>query len=296
MSMSKPTVRIINDGKELLMSSATAGALLSLYADGKLKNQVTHGEFVTEDVLASTRSARHLRTGRGQGRRRGPLLHPHYRANLDGRGMKLLESGRRIAPPRSCPIPALLRRQRLARQQRASRRLFSTRRAPDPRSRSHRSQAPRSLRLQNSRALRSEGRCGVTDLLRVMYKPSISIPPGNTDRRFVYPATQTESVTKNLLSQKPECRAGKPRFIVIEVGNRGGNPHRSAVVSHLRLRNLRDYGLADKKARSNSSPPGTVHRIDRVGIYGTPCGGFMSPRRCSFIRISSRLRYRIGQP
>ena len=37
-------------------------------------------------------------------------------------------------------------------------------------------------------------------------------------------------------------------FIVIEVGNRGGNPQRSKWYHNYGYGNLRDYGLADKKA------------------------------------------------
>ena len=37
-------------------------------------------------------------------------------------------------------------------------------------------------------------------------------------------------------------------FIVITVGNRGGNPNRSKWYHTFGYNNLRDYGLADKKA------------------------------------------------
>ena len=66
-------------------------------------------------------------------------------------------------------------------------------------------------------------------------------------------------------------------FIVIEVGNRGGNPSRSKWYHNFGYGNLRDYGLADKKAAIEQ----LAHRypyvdINRVGIWGHSGGGFMS--------------------
>jgi dipeptidyl aminopeptidase/acylaminoacyl peptidase len=66
-------------------------------------------------------------------------------------------------------------------------------------------------------------------------------------------------------------------FIVVEVGNRGGNPHRSKWYHTYGYGNLRDYGLADKKAAVEQL---AAHYpwidIDRVGITGHSGGGFMS--------------------
>ena len=66
-------------------------------------------------------------------------------------------------------------------------------------------------------------------------------------------------------------------FIVVEVGNRGGNPHRSKWYHTYGYGNLRDYGLADKKAAVEQLAARYPWiDIDRVGITGHSGGGFMS--------------------
>jgi dipeptidyl aminopeptidase/acylaminoacyl peptidase len=94
---------------------------------------------------------------------------------------------------------------------------------------------------------------------------------------YVYPGPQTESVNKSFSTSRFESALAQFGFIVVTVGNRGGNPSRSKWYHNYGYGNLRDYGLADKKA--------TVEQLadrygwidaDRVGIYGHSGGGFMS--------------------
>jgi dipeptidyl-peptidase-4 len=66
-------------------------------------------------------------------------------------------------------------------------------------------------------------------------------------------------------------------FIVISVGNRGGNPERSKWYHNYGYGNLRDYGLADKKsAVEQLADKYPFIDITRVGITGHSGGGFMS--------------------
>jgi dipeptidyl-peptidase-4 len=66
-------------------------------------------------------------------------------------------------------------------------------------------------------------------------------------------------------------------MIVITVGNRGGNPSRSKWYHNYGYGNLRDYGLADKKAAAEQlADRFSFIDITRVGIYGHSGGGFMS--------------------
>jgi dipeptidyl aminopeptidase/acylaminoacyl peptidase len=66
-------------------------------------------------------------------------------------------------------------------------------------------------------------------------------------------------------------------FIVITVGNRGGNPSRSKWYHNFGYGNLRDYGLADKKAAIEQlSDRYKFIDIEKVGIHGHSGGGFMS--------------------
>ena len=119
---------------------------------------------------------------------------------------------------------------------------------------------------------------GITDLYGVMYKPF----DFDANKRypiiaFVYPGPQTESVTKNFATRNDRITLAQFGFIVIEVGNRGGNPQRSKWYHTFGYGNLRDYGLADKKAAIEQlSRRHPFIDIDRVGIYGHSGGGFMS--------------------
>ena len=119
---------------------------------------------------------------------------------------------------------------------------------------------------------------GVTDLFGVMYKPFDFDPAKRYPIiAFVYPGPQTESVTKTFSPRSANIALANMGFIVIEVGNRGGHPQRSKWYHNYGYGNLRDYGLADKKAAIEQ----LVRKnpwidMNLVGIYGHSGGGFMS--------------------
>jgi dipeptidyl aminopeptidase/acylaminoacyl peptidase len=119
---------------------------------------------------------------------------------------------------------------------------------------------------------------GITDLYGVMYKPFDFDPARKYPIiAYVYPGPQTESVTKNFTSRNDRITLAQFGFIVIEVGNRGGNPQRSKWYHTFGYGNLRDYGLADKKtAIEQLARRYSFIDVDRVGIYGHSGGGFMS--------------------
>jgi dipeptidyl aminopeptidase/acylaminoacyl peptidase len=66
-------------------------------------------------------------------------------------------------------------------------------------------------------------------------------------------------------------------FVVVTMGNRGGHPARSKWYHNYGYGNLRDYGLADKKATIEQLAD-RFSFIDRnkAGIHGHSGGGFMS--------------------
>jgi dipeptidyl-peptidase 4 len=93
----------------------------------------------------------------------------------------------------------------------------------------------------------------------------------------VYPGPQTETVTTTFSPGNVNQQLAQLGFIVIQIGNRGGSPMRSNAYHSYGYYNLRDYGLADKKAGIEQLA--ARHRwidIDRVGIYGHSGGGFMT--------------------
>ncbi|MEI7577923.1 MAG: DPP IV N-terminal domain-containing protein [Armatimonadota bacterium] len=93
----------------------------------------------------------------------------------------------------------------------------------------------------------------------------------------VYPGPQTESVTTAFSATAGNQRLAQLGFIVIQIGNRGGNPARSNAYHSYGYYNLRDYGLADKKAGIEQlAAQNPWIDIDRVGIYGHSGGGFMT--------------------
>ena len=94
---------------------------------------------------------------------------------------------------------------------------------------------------------------------------------------YVYPGPQTESVTKTFNPRSNSQALAQFGFIVVEVGNRGGNPQRSKWYHNYGYGNLRDYGLADKKAAVEQlARRHSFIDVNKVGIWGHSGGGFMS--------------------
>ncbi|HSJ24159.1 MAG TPA: DPP IV N-terminal domain-containing protein [Longimicrobiales bacterium] len=119
---------------------------------------------------------------------------------------------------------------------------------------------------------------GVTDIYGVMWKPfDFDESKQYPIIAHVYPGPQTETVTTTYSPSNVNQRLAQLGFIVIQIGNRGGSPMRSNAYHSYGYYNLRDYGLADKKAGIEQLA--MRHRwidINRVGIYGHSGGGFMT--------------------
>jgi len=119
---------------------------------------------------------------------------------------------------------------------------------------------------------------GVTDIFGVMYKPFDFDPHKKYPIvAYVYPGPQTESVAKAWSGSSSEVALAQMGIVVITIGNRGGHPNRSKWYHNYGYGNLRDYGLADKKAGIEQlADRHSFIDIERVGIYGHSGGGFMS--------------------
>jgi dipeptidyl-peptidase-4 len=277
---SKP-LRVINHGSELLFWSERDGwGHYYLYdANGNLKNQITHGEFVAEDLMGvdeKNRVAYITADGREDGE--DPYYVHLYRVNLDGTGMKLLDPG-----DESHAI-----------NMSDDARYFvdnSSRVNSAPKSVLYDPQGVAVIPLENTdltpmlqagykfpEPFKVKADDGITDLYGVMYKPFDFDPNKKYPIiAFVYPGPQTEQVNKTFTPRSPSTMLSQLGFIVIEVGNRGGNPHRSKWYHTFGYGNLRDYGLADKKAAVEQLAERYAWiDIDRVGIWGHSGGGFMS--------------------
>jgi dipeptidyl-peptidase-4 len=278
-------VRIVNNGQELIWWSERDGwAHYYLYdADGKLKNSITTGEWMADQIVSIDEKSRVLYfTGNGYEACEDPYYDHLYRANLDGTGLKLLSPGNfnhAFAAPDSGKY------------------FTDTFSRVDT--------APKSMLLDTQGTVVAELETadvkrlleagfkypemfhvkaddGITDLYGVMYKPFDFDPARKYPLiEYVYPGPQTESVTKTFPARSGTEAANialaQLGFIVIEVGARGGSPQRDKWYDSYGYGNLRDYGLADKKAAAEQLA--VIHPyidMNRVGMWGHSGGGFMT--------------------
>ena len=274
-------VKFINNGTEMIWWSERDGwGHYYLYAaDGTLKNQIDKGEYVAEDVINVDEKARQLfLTADGREDGENPYYMHFYRANLDGSGMKILDpgdashaiqmsdsakffvdNGSRVntAPEAtlddsSGSVVMPLEKVDMARAVEAGFKF------PEP--------------------FKVKADDGITDIYGVMYKPFDFDPNKKYPLiEYVYPGPQTESVDAIFNPRSNNVMLANFGFIVVTVGNRGGNPNRSKWYHTFGYNNLRDYGLADKKAAAEQlADRYPFIDIDRVGMWGHSGGGFMT--------------------
>jgi dipeptidyl-peptidase-4 len=278
---SKP-LRLVNGGAELIFWSERDGwGHFYLYdaATGTLKNRITEGEFVATAIESVDDKARVLYLSAG-GREKGedPYYTHLYRVGLDGTGFKLLNPG---DASHSVSVTE-------------SARYFvdnASRVNGTPESHLYDVTGLSVMKLESPdlapltdagfkfpEPFTVKADDGITDLYGVMYKPFNFDPSKKYPIiAFVYPGPQTESVTKTFNPRSPNISLAQFGFIVVEVGNRGGHPQRSKWYHNYGYGNLRDYGLADKKAAIEQlAKRHAFVDITRVGIWGHSGGGFMS--------------------
>src|SRR5262249_41774465 len=273
-------IQLLNNGQEILWWSERDGwGHYYLYgANGALKRQVTSGEFVSDAIVSVDDKARSIvMTAAGREAGEDPYYTHAYRVAIDSGVMKLLDPGdashsvsasdsgryfvdvssRVNTVPKSTVIGALGAPIAELETTDLSAALEAGFKFPEP--------------------FKVKADDGVTDLYGVIYKPFDFDPAKKYPIiAFVYPGPQTESVTKTF-SKSQNIALAQFGFIVIEVGNRGGNPNRSKWYHTYGYGNLRDYGLTDKKAAIEQLASGHAFiDIDPVGIWGHSGGGFMT--------------------
>jgi dipeptidyl-peptidase 4 len=275
-------LRLVNDETELIFWSERDGwGHFYLYDanTGRLKNRITEGEFVTTSLNAVDEKARQVYiTAAGHEKGEDPYYTHLYRVGLDGHGMTLLNPGDANHTTSLSP----------------SQRYFvnnASRVDGVPSATLHDAVGTTLMKLESPdlgplldagfsfpEPFSVKAADGITDLYGVMYKPFDFDPSRSYPIiAFVYPGPQTESVTKTFNPRSNNIALAQFGFIVIEVGNRGGHPTRSKWYHNFGYGNLRDYGLADKKAAIEQlAMRHPFIDIDRVGIWGHSGGGFMS--------------------
>ncbi len=273
-------LELLDSGDMLWWSERDGWAHLYRFGpDGSLKNRLTEGPFSVRRVVGVDEE-RGLVYFAANAREQGedPYYQHLYRVGLDASGLTLLDRGdfdHRVSMGESnrffvdnysrvdtIPTSALydVRGRRLLDLEQAdfSKLLEAGYRFPEP--------------------YTVKAADGITDLYGVMYKP-FDFDPDKTYPiiAYVYPGPQTEAVSKSFSTRAYEVGLAQLGFIVITVGNRGGHPARSKWYHNYGYANLRDYGLADKKAAIEQlADRSEFIDIDRVGIYGHSGGGFMS--------------------
>ena len=274
-------MRLANNGTELIFWSERDGwGHYYLYdSNGTLKNQITQGEFVDNAIESIDEKTRTLYiSGFGHEPNEDPYFSHVYKVNFDGSGMKLLDPGdashaismsdsgkyfvdnssRVNTAPKGVLYDTLGTKTLDIEATDVSDLLDAGFKFPEP--------------------FKVKADDGITDLYGTMYKPFDFDPTKKYPIiAYVYPGPQTESVTKTFSPRNANVALAQFGFIVIEVGNRGGNPDRSKWYHNYGYGNLRDYGLADKKAAIEALARRYSYiDLDRVGITGHSGGGFMS--------------------
>ncbi|MGB2763319.1 MAG: DPP IV N-terminal domain-containing protein [Candidatus Aminicenantaceae bacterium] len=272
---------LVNNGKELIHWSERDGwAHFYLFdGDGNLKKQITSGPFHCENIAGIDEKNRILYfTANGREQEEDPYYYHLYQVNFDGTGFKLLNKGNfnHSASMNDSNIFFVDNYSRVD---------------TVPESVLYNNLGNIILKLETTdlsllkqagfkfpETFKVKADDGITDIYGVMYKPF------DFDENklypiiaYVYPGPQTESVPKSFSSRSSDMALAQFGFIVICVGNRGGHPARSKWYHNYGYGNLRDYGLADKKAAIEQLVIRYPYiNIDKVGIYGHSGGGFMS--------------------
>lgn len=273
---------VVNDGKDFIEWSERDGwAHLYLYDEkGTLKNQITSGSYHVESIEGIDDKKRVIYfSANAKETNEDPYLHHLYKVNFDGTGMKLLTPGEydhdinldddklyfidNYSRVNTAPVSALYDnegRKIMELEKTDLKPLFAAGyKFPEP--------------------FKVKADDGITDLYGVMYKPfDFDSTKKYPIIEYVYPGPQTEAVNKTFGRGMDRIdRLAQLGFVVITVGNRGGSPGRSKWYHTFGYGNLRDYGLADKKAAIEQlSDRFPFIDIDRVGIHGHSGGGFMS--------------------
>lgn len=279
--LSAKPLRLVNGGQELVWWSERDGWGHYYLFDsaGKLKNQITSGEFVTDQTVSIDDKTRTLFfTANGRERGEDPYYIHLYRVNLDGSGLQLLTPGN-FSGAYSAPDSGKYFEDTSSRVDTAPKSILLD------------AQGNRLIDIETTdvsqllaagfkfpEVFKVKADDGVTDLYGEMYKPFDFDPTRKYPViEFVYPGPQTEEVEKTFSPKSPNVPLAQLGFIVVEVGARGGSPQRNKWYDSYGYGNLRDYGLIDKKvAAEHLAAMHPYIDLSRVGMWGHSGGGFMT--------------------
>jgi dipeptidyl aminopeptidase/acylaminoacyl peptidase len=279
--LSTQTIRYLEESGEMIWWSERSGwGHYYLYdRDGKLKNAITSGSYRAGRIVDVDPQKR-LLYFTGNGREPGENIYNEhlYCVHLDGTGLTLMDPGNAnhrssLSPSRQFVVDNCSRVDLAPKTvlRRASGEQIMVLEEADL-SKLH------ALGWKLPETFTVKAADGVTDLYGNMWKPFDFDP----NRKYpiiahVYPGPQMEGTTHTFTALAGEQQLAQIGFIVIQVGHRGGTPNRSKAYASYGYFNLRDYGLADKRAAIEQlAARHSFIDIQRVGVYGHSGGAFMT--------------------
>ncbi len=278
----RKTIVLFNNEQEILFWSERDGwGHFYLYdTNGNLKRQVTNGPFHVNSFEGINEKDRTVFfTANGVNKNIDPYYEHLYKINLNGTGLKTLNSGdyntsSSLSESNKYFVNNYSRVNTI------------------PKSDLRDADGKLIMRLEEAdlsqlfaagykfpEPFKAKAADGITDIYGVIYKPydfdSLKKYPLI---EYVYPGPQTEAVNKSFsVGMDRTDRLAQVGFVVITLGNRGGHPARSKWYHTYGYKNLRDYGLADKKyVAEQLADKHNFIDISKVGIFGHSGGGFMS--------------------
>ncbi len=278
---SRPLMLFNNETEMLHWAERSGWAHYYLYdTQGNLKNQVTKGSYHVEEAIGVDEKSRSLYfTAHGIPKDQDPYYEHAYKINLNGSGLKALNSGdyntrTDMADSNGYFVNNYSRVNTV------------------PMSELRNSSGNVVMQLEEAdlsqlmatgykfpETFKMKADDGITDIYGVMYKPyDFDETKKYPLLEYVYPGPQTEAVNKSFSVRMDRLdRMAQVGFVVVTMGNRGGHPDRSKWYHNYGYGNLRDYGLADKRhVAEQLADKHSFIDIDKVGIYGHSGGGFMS--------------------
>jgi len=269
----------IHDGKEIIWASERDGwNHLYLYDGntGKVKNQVTKGEWVVREVVHVDEDKRFLIFA-GSGRETGqdPYFIQYYRINFDGSGLVALttEDGNHRAVFSSdhstfvdtysrvdAPPVSVLRSAADGKV------LLELEKADDS--------ALLATGWRYPEVFHAKGRDGNTDIWGVIIRPS-NFDPNKSYPVIenIYAGPQGSFVPKNFGTQQGMAALAELGFIVVQIDGMGTS-NRSKAFHDVCWKNLKDAGFPDRISWMKAAVAKYPYMdLNRVGIYGTSAGG-----------------------
>jgi len=267
----------LNDGKEIIWGSERDGwEHLYLYdgVTGKLKNQITKGNWVVRSVEKVDEEKRQIwfqASGMNPGK--DPYFVHHYRISFDGSGLMAFteadgDHNVKFSPDRKYYVDTWSRVDQPA--------VSQLRRTADKKVLMDLEHGDASALLaagwRPPEVFSAMGRDGKTDIWGVIYKPTNF----DASRKYpvieaIYAGPQGSFVPKTFSgAAQPLAELG---FIVVQIDGMGTN-NRSKAFHDVAWKNLADAGFADRilwhKAVAAKYP---WYDISRVGVYGNSAGG-----------------------